>query len=195
MQDDAYINWVPFSERRPYFYSREGAQVRGANIGIPLLVVAGLLWYLAKGVQMPWGFKVRKAAAFTALGGLALSFVVYLAEPKMAAVVWGGRPGYIGRANDEIVMALNSSWQDETNRETATPEAQMAWVRQQLAGKLTNSWMGPGLVTNHFFDQPMREEDSPGNYTLRATDEGIDYVWYDVTGAEHVEPLFRDREQ
>jgi hypothetical protein len=40
------------------------------------------------------------------------------------------------------------------------------------------------------FGLPWREEDSPGNYTLRQTAEGIDFVSYDIDGAANAAPLF-----
>jgi hypothetical protein len=40
----------------------------------------------------------------------------------------------------------------------------------------------------------VREEDSPGNYTIRQTDEDFEYIWYDIEGAPQIVPLSERRE-
>ena len=73
------------------------------------------------------------------------------------------------------------------------------WVRRCLAENSpfrTNVLATEG--TNQFTGQPWREEDSPGNYTLRETTNGIEYTWYDFDGAAHSDLLFtpkKDRER
>jgi hypothetical protein len=32
---------------------------------------------------------------------------------------------------------------------------------------------------------PIREEDSPGNYVLRESTNGVEFVWFDADGGEH----------
>jgi 4-amino-4-deoxy-L-arabinose transferase-like glycosyltransferase len=43
--------------------------------------------------------------------------------------------------------------------------------------------------TIYFTGQPCREEDSPGNYTLRQNGRRIEYVSYDIDGGEFAEEL------
>jgi hypothetical protein len=74
-----------------------------------------------------------------------------------------------------------------------TPD--IAWVRMQLGESSDfRRKLDPDFQTNFFSDQPWREEDSPGNYTVRQTAVGIEYIWYDLEGGEHAVPLFRKKE-
>jgi hypothetical protein len=41
-------------------------------------------------------------------------------------------------------------------------------------------------MENPLLGGQMKEEDSPGNYTIRKTSEGFDFVCYDAMGGEHV---------
>jgi len=34
---------------------------------------------------------------------------------------------------------------------------------------------------------------SPGNYTIRQTEEGFEYIWYDIDGAPQIVPLSERR--
>ncbi|MGA1238518.1 MAG: hypothetical protein ACO34E_16845 [Limisphaerales bacterium] len=43
----------------------------------------------------------------------------------------------------------------------------------------------PDLQTNVFTGQPLRLEDSPGNYTLKITPHHPKLLWYDANGAPH----------
>jgi hypothetical protein len=64
-------------------------------------------------------------------------------------------------------------------------------VRQQLVETSDlRREIGSNFQTNFFSGQPWHEEDSPGNYTIRQTAQGIEYLWYDIEGGEHVVPLF-----
>jgi hypothetical protein len=38
---------------------------------------------------------------------------------------------------------------------------------------------------NPLLGGPVREEDSPGNYVLRETTNGVGFFWFDVDGGEH----------
>jgi hypothetical protein len=42
----------------------------------------------------------------------------------------------------------------------------------------------PKLNENPFFGGPIHEEDSPGNFILRQTTNGVDFVWFDANGGE-----------
>jgi hypothetical protein len=188
MVEDAYLNWVPFAQKRPVLFSYDGASLLATNIAVPILVVAGLIYYLAFGVELRWGVTARNISTYLGLAAVLMWPAVFFGVPKTAVMV-SKRPGvWTASYQKDIPEALGAVWQHETNRE-AKPDA--AWVRRLLAGRLTDDYATYIRLTNLFLAQPLREEDSPGNYTLRETTNGLDYVWYDVDAAEHVEPLFR----
>ncbi|MEW6156185.1 MAG: hypothetical protein AB1813_02065 [Verrucomicrobiota bacterium] len=37
---------------------------------------------------------------------------------------------------------------------------------------------------------PVTLQRTPGNYLLRQTREGLEYVWFDVNGSERIEEVF-----
>jgi hypothetical protein len=42
---------------------------------------------------------------------------------------------------------------------------------------------------NNFTGRPRIEEDSPGNYSIRNGPHGVEYLWYDQDGGEHIVQL------
>jgi hypothetical protein len=91
----------------------------------------------------------------------------------------------------EIPLELKYLQSQEAARKGVEFKPDAAWVRQQLAK--TSAWrreLKISAQTNLFSGQLWREEDSPGNYTIRETTNGVDYVWYDLEGGENIVPLF-----
>jgi hypothetical protein len=71
-----------------------------------------------------------------------------------------------------------------------------AWVRQQLTeNSAFRQALGKDAQENPFSGQAWREEDSPGNWAIRETAAGTEYLWYDIEGGEHAVPLFRPKSE
>ena len=192
MKDDAYLSWTPFRVKRPILYSSDGAALLAANIAVPALVLAGLMAYAASGSLRPWAVKMRRISGTLAFAAVIAWSVVSLTVPRIPVVV-AALPGLLSLSlhHNAIPWCLESDWQRLTNRPPSNARPEIAWVRKELAGPLVDENGFHARLTNFFLGQPLREEDSPGNFTLRETADGIDYVWYDVDGGENVEPLFR----
>ena len=91
----------------------------------------------------------------------------------------------------EIPLELRYLQFQEAARKGGEFNPDAAWVRQQLAE--TSAWrreLESKAQTNLFSGQLWREEDSPGNYTIRETTNGVVYVWYDLEGGENIVALF-----
>jgi hypothetical protein len=79
---------------------------------------------------------------------------------------------------------------DKINSGEGTIDPDLTWIRQQLADRaFWNKVNSRNGGTNILTGQPCREEDSPGNYTIRTNGRRTYYVSYDIDGAENEEEL------
>ena len=196
MREDAYITWTPFQEKRLARYSEHGAAVIAANFAVPVLMIGllGLLsGYWANEKKPVWAKRVCKISRATVLAALVYWGAIYLCLPKINVVV-SLMPGMRMRLlhENEIPLELSYLQSQEAARRGGEFKPDAAWVRQQLAE--TSEWrrgLESRYQTNLFSGQLWREEDSPGNYTIREATNGVEYVWYDLEGGENVVPLFK----
>jgi hypothetical protein len=77
--------------------------------------------------------------------------------------------------------------QENKKPTNAAAESLRMYVRTNLASD-TNLWH-----KNFLIGGLVREEDSPGNYTIRQTEEDFEYIWYDIDGAPQIIPLSEPR--
>jgi hypothetical protein len=195
MQEDAYIAWTPFREKQLTRYSEQGAAVIAANIAVPMLMMGllGLLCGRWAGEKEPalktWVWRVSGAII---LAALTCWVAINLCLPKVTVVV-SQHPGMRMNVLHKWVIPheLARLQTNETARIGGTFKPDAAWVRQQLA--VTSEFrrgLESSYQTNLFSGQLWREEDSPGNCTIREATNGVEYVWYDLEGGEHIVPLF-----
>ena len=192
MQQDAYLSWSAPTDTQRTLYSREGAMTTAADIAVSVLVAGLLVTYWgagsAPGRRQLWS-RIGIGLVLAALAG---GPAVFYALPK-TEVVTSRRPGYrLASTHLGIAGRLAEAWKRPGPPATQNTRPDAAWVRQQLAeNSQFRRALGEYQQTNPVTGQPWREEDSPGNCTLRETADGLDYVWYDLNGAENVVPLFR----
>jgi len=113
----------------------------------------------------------------------------------------GGRPcilaTYISGSSqdagdhDQNAEALELKEGEHAKKDGVKFKPDITWVRQQISQRKEE--ITPNMRTNYFSGEPWHEEDSPGNYTLRETSNGVEYVWYDIDGGENVVPLFQEK--
>jgi hypothetical protein len=190
MRRDVYIAWTPFQEKRLTYFSPHGAAMVASNVSLSLIAMGLLVWYCTATSQRAWARQCWQCCRIAmVLGGL-IWCPIYLLVPKTPVLLASHREAGMWHL-DEIPWALHGRW-----GEGATNMPDLAWIRQQLReGSPQRNGLRIGVQTNAIFGRPWREEDSPGNYTLRQTPEGIDFVSYDVDGAANVTPLFPPREK
>ena len=193
MRQDVWIDWVPFSERRNRWYSRAGAAVVAANWGSAVLA-AGLATVVAFRWIRPGtadGRPMRKPAACLALLGMTVTAVLYLALPKIE-VRLVQNPGIRAMT---ILYSIASELPDDggsahgwTRPETSARAREVIRVADTNA-PYWNEWATStdwANWRNHLLGGPVREEDSPGNYTIREHGGRVEFVAYDAQGAEHI---------
>jgi hypothetical protein len=191
MKEDAYVTWSPFEEKRLAFYSGHGAAVLAADLTVPFLVAAFLTLYWMSGREGPYIHRIRKASLMTAWGAILFWLPIYMTLPKIPVVVQV-MPDY---RNEYLHLKICESLEAAPGELGTKSTPDIVWLHQQLQqNSVFRRNLDPSLQTNLFTGQPWREEDSPGNCTVRQTVEGMEYVWYDVGGGEHAVPLFRKKE-
>lgn len=190
MKEDAYLAWEPYAFKQPVFYSKQGAAITATNYTVPIVVLAALVILCIAGSQGAWARKVTKFSL--AISGLALIawLPIYLSLPKVEVRVTQMPRMFSRNLHHTVSTALEIKWTDKTNTGNGTTALNVAWIRQQLADPAfwneTDKRRGG---TNLFTGQPCREEDSPGNYTIRQNGRKIEYVSFDIDGGEFAEEL------
>lgn len=179
MANDAAITWEPYAPKGEAVYSRRGALDRASFAGAMVLAVGSVLSLGIVAVA-----RLDAAASSKLLGGvLAVSVLV----GAVTMLVTRSVPTFHRKgpgawfAHHEIRLKYMGQWQQEWmtqdgHRELPTLESARATLRE-ICTQFASGREEP----------PPREEDSPSNYTLRETEDGIEYVWYDMNGAEHSE--------
>ena len=193
IKQDAYIAWSPFEEKRLAFYSGHGAAVLASDVTVPFLVVAFLTLYWMGGRDGPYVHRIRKACVMTVFGAILFWLPIYLLLPKIPVVIQR-RPTF---RNWELHQQFVPEGLEVEASEKGTNFApDITWLHQQLEeNSVFRRKLAPDWRTNFFTGRPWREEDSPGNCTVRQTVKGMEYVWYDIAGGEHGVPLFQEKKQ
>jgi len=202
MKEDAYITWYPFEEKRLTFYSEHGAVALATNIAVAVLVVALLILYWFARGDGANGPRISRRCVTAVSCSVLFWMAIYLLVPKIPVFVQKRAALMNSQLHQNIPIALELAAEEKGSN--FTPD--IAWVRVQLGeSSIFRSKLGETLdfrpdihsqtQTNFFTGRLWHEEDSPGNCTVRQTVEGMEYVWCDIDGAEHVAPLFRKREE
>jgi hypothetical protein len=187
MREDGWIEWSPLVEARKTFYSPSGAARIAANVTVPFLMFGWLLFVMRRTV--PADLRIRPTTASRISATLMILaaagwVAIYLSLPKIPVIASRSPAGQMMYLQEfEIPHRLLADWSVRTGgHPAAAPD--IAWLRQTLADPMFHARFN--LQTNLFTGLPWREEDSPGNYTLTQTADGVEYKWYDRDGTESV---------
>jgi hypothetical protein len=179
MRNDVWINWTPFGERKNLLFSRQGALTTALNWGTGLfaagLYVVCLLAFYNK-MHKP---KLPRWIRIVTVASIVLVGLFYLALPKTKVrLVKGGYDHMQGQQEHLPSVCSYSGWRTIT-------EAR-AGLREYLSNPTNaalNYWEN---FDNYLIGGQIREEDSPGNYTIREINGQLEIVLYDAQGAEHI---------
>jgi hypothetical protein len=182
MRADVWLEWGFFREKSNRLFSRAGAWTYALNRGAGVFAAGLLLAWLASTASEAIRRRLAKLSAGAAFFGLALAGVLYYSLPK-TEVRLVRAPGPKTYSNLRY-----ASWElgRETNLTPATARAVLANLAIYLSAPKSGRESLTNVVANLLLGGSMHEEDSPGNYTLRETATGLEYVTYDAEGAEHV---------
>jgi hypothetical protein len=195
MEKDVWLRWSRFREKRNQIYSESGALTLAMNWGSGLFtsgLVAAFAAFLARPALRP---KLGLTIGFVTMASLALTGLIYIALPTTEI-----RLVKHPHSTAQEAMIYLSMWLLDTKettraeasaeiaREIAQPNDQNPRVRreQRYGGKGWDNLLLGGSI---------REEDSPGNFTLRVNGDELEFVAYDAQGGEHVLGSWRLRRE
>ncbi len=166
---DVLLSWKPFEEKRGREFSHAGAFHYAANWSSGILLFGLLVWSVGSLYGKDrWLWKARwySLAAAPVIG-----ILIYAALEKVPVQLKRGHPG-IAQLN-----LLSLSLVDADESPTASK------IQKGIDSVIAQS---PKYYPNDLLGGRIREEDSPGNYSIRETDEAFEMTGYDAAGAPHL---------
>jgi hypothetical protein len=178
MRKDVWINWAPFSEKKNRLFSRDGAFTTALNFGTALFAAGLLVVCLLALACKAHKTKLLCLIGIMAVASVILAGLVYRSLPKTEVIfVHGYRDSYPGLVILYRILH-GGGWQT------------MAEARAKLQDVTSNSINSPkrfrGNWRNDLVGGQIREEDSPGNYLLRETNQQVQLIIFDANGGEYV---------
>jgi hypothetical protein len=182
MRNDVWINWTPFFEKENRLFSRHGASVYALNLGM-VVFTAGLL-----GVNFfIFTFDFPKTKLPRWIGNVIVTSIVlggllYLSLSKIEVKLVKGffySYGYGQQEQLALQIALGDfDWHTTIEARTGL---------QALISNPTNGIpYGIKNWDNYFIGGQIHEEDSPGNYLLRETNNQLQLITFNHGGGEEI---------
>jgi hypothetical protein len=181
MRKDVWLDQSPvFFEKQNRLFSRHGALTIALNWGSGFFAVGLIVvYFLAFACGMPGPKPVRRIGMVTLIS-IALVGLVYLSLPKTEVKLVKGR---FNNQIKEHLLAIHIAFEDYGWRTTA--EARVGL--QKLFSNPTNAFeYGLKNWDNNLVGGQIREEDSPGNYLLRETNNQLQLIGIFPNGEEMV---------
>jgi|GEM_PF-542395 len=187
MQQDVWLQWSPFKEKEQRLYSRTGALTTGLNWGASLAAVGMLGIGLVRfSSGKPVSKRFLKVTGTGVVTGAILACVVYFALPK-TEVRLVRFPTLMAH---QTLLELYGCLLDTNTVTRAEISAKARRIINNPTGEITRvrlarRYGGKGW-DNFLLGGDIREEDSPGNFTLRDKAGVVEFIGYDALGGEHV---------
>jgi hypothetical protein len=187
MRQDVWLDWTSFSEKKNHMFSHSGALTIALNWGSWLLVGSLLaIWVFRFFCEMN-RYKVLRLVGIVIAASFGLAGLIYSSLPKtevrLVKVRFGEDQNNLS-ALYYYLLDTNSMTRAEISVEAkhllSNPTNDVDWVNWSKS-QGWKSW------DNHLIGGQIREEDSPGNFTLRENGNQIEFITYDAQGAEHVQ--------
>jgi len=186
MRKDVWINWTPILEKRNLLFSWQGALTTALNWGTGLFAAGLLVVCLLTFVSETHKTKLPRRIGIMVIASIILAGLFCLALPKTdVRLMKGGYDKMYGK-QFQIHYYLQYECANHDGRTIAEVRAGLRKYLSNPANAELNYWEN---FDNYLIGGQIREEDSPGNYTMRATNGQLEFVGYDTEGAEHVETI------
>jgi hypothetical protein len=167
MRKDVWIDWTPFAEKQSCRFSLQGAAILALNWGAGIFAAGLFSVCLFVFANKSWKPKLPLLIGIVTAGGIFLGGLIYLFLPKIEVRLVAGPFQSISEAQWILIHNLdNSDWHTIT-------EAR-AILRKTVS------------TPNYFVGGQMREEDSPGNYLLRETNNQLQLIFFYPNGEEEI---------
>lgn len=185
MEKDAWISFHAYRQKEEVVYSAQGAAITSANVGVGAL--AGGLLILGIGRALGRITKIRPATIV--LGGIVLGLATFAMLPQVKVHLVRSPHMQVKIFHQNAVLLLKNSDVPASSPTVAQPT--LAELRQKMADLRDESDRWFRDWENPYTGRTYIEQDSPGNFLFREGTNGIEYVWYNLNGAEVVQPLFK----
>ena len=179
MRQDVWVDWTPFLEKKNHFFSRQGALTMALNWGSGLFAAGLFVVCLLAFVSKTYKSKLPRLFGIVAVASIFLVGLIYFSLPKIEVKLVKG-PYSHWRGEQQLGLVIIS---DQSNWHTT------AEVRAGLQKFISNSTNAANFALNwenYFVGGQVREEDSPGNYLLRETNNQLQLVTFYPNGGEEV---------
>jgi hypothetical protein len=182
MRQDVWLDWHYFRETGDRKYSRAGARTLALNLGVGLFATVLFAAFIVADRSERRRRHLGRFSLAALMAGGALAGITYLVVPKIDVRL---ERRYVPNARSCLDSALYEL-KAGTDITARTARAYLADYIERYG--TTNGFYEKHahIVSNPLLGGTIREEDSPGNYTLRETTNGLEFVGYDSLGAEHV---------
>jgi len=182
MRQDVWLDWEPFREKSSRLYSREAAWAYALNRGVGLFAGVLFVALIAADARKWIRPRLPKVAAAVTIAGVALTGTLYLGLAKTEVRLVQNAGGMAEKHLHFLSVAL----EEETNLTPSTVEAIVSGLTNSPYAKQWSRDYGIRYGENLLLGGTLRQEDSPGTYTLRQTTNGLDFLGYDAQGTERV---------
>ncbi len=170
MQSDAWVRWVPFQPEVPVLYTQAAA----VTAFLDCTVGIGMLGLLTLHILTPR--LSRRTCERGLIAVLLLAATCGLARLGTAKVT-GVTITHGGWRNAAFnYLQLDGSIEQYLFERKTTEPLTFDGLRVALLEYLREG------AKNPFTDEPIKNEASPGNLTLRNTTNGMEVIWYDING-------------
>lgn len=185
MQQDVWLRWSDFLEKKGQLYSEAGALTVGLNWGSALFAIGLIAAYALLFVRPTRQPHFGPAVGLLTVASLVLTGLIYISLPttKVRLVKRPSLNAYstMFRLRDQLPE------QPATRAELSTAaRGVLSPPTNNLPPEHTAFSTGKESWDNLLLGGAIREEDSPGNFTLRENGDKLEFVVYDTQGAEHV---------
>jgi len=174
MRQDVWLDWQPFAEFHQRYHSPGDARNIALNLAALIFVPGLMLIWVVQFTQEGNGFRFWKALAGWLVICLAVAGVIYVGLPKIPVRLERGA----GSTTFTSLRTLANSLQEDK----PVTAAEIRFRAKELLSRSEDAEGYPDFQ-NHLLGGPIREEDSPGNFTLRENGEDLEFVGYDAAGA------------
>lgn len=176
MARDIELKWLPFVEIRHDIYSYTGALIFSLNLGMGVFVFCLMVAGMVAWIKPVWRKKYSLLVIPSLILGIFAADVFYVAIPKISVRLMkhpaSDAQAYL-RTMDWLFVA-------DCRSNNVSTLAQSRIVLQNLESSY------PELTAqNRLLGGRIHEEDSPGNYILRADTNGVKFLIFDADGTEH----------
>jgi hypothetical protein len=181
MRQDVWLDWTPFLEKKNRLFSQQGALTTALNWGVGLFTAGLVVIWLMAFASETHKTKLPQRIGIVTVASIILTGLFYLCLPKIEVKLVKGRTYFRAVMEQKIVLEMildDGGWRTIAEAR-ATLQKETSNPTNAIAYGVTN-W------DNYMVGGQIREEDSPGNYLLRETNNQLQFVTIGNDGGEYI---------